>query len=63
MSEEKECVCAAPKTKEDLAKYLKDNLKLEMKSERVRPDDGSVYRYQLTLKLEGSPVSTVQFIA
>ena len=49
--------------KEELVKFLKDNLKLEMKSERVRPDDGSVYRFQLTLKLEGTPVSTVQFIA
>jgi hypothetical protein len=53
----------SPITRGELGKYLRENLRLEVKSERVRPDDSSVYKYVITLKLEGSPVSMISFLA
>ena len=49
-------------TKAEMIEYLKNNLKLETKSERIHPQD-SKYKYQITLKLEGQQISGIQFIA
>ena len=62
MAEVKKVDTPAPATREELARYLRENLRLEVKSEKESPN-GSIYRFQITLKLEGSPVSTVSFLA
>jgi hypothetical protein len=49
-------------TKEEMVQYLKQHLRLEVKSERVAPNE-SRWTYQITLKLEGQQISGVQFVA
>jgi len=50
-------------TKEDLVKYLRENLKLDIKSKPLRDGDHSVYTFFVGLKLEGQVIHHVSFNA
>ena len=58
MKDEKEYL-----SKEDLLKYLKENLKLDVQSKPLRRDDANVFSFQISLKMGNQTISAITFNA